>query len=111
MSNDPFFRNVTNKLGPYWKNHPIQRDIAHGGYHAIRGVAWGVGGTFDATKNFVTGKGFQSDYFNKAGDDFKRTGDHWIRGENRNDREHYNKSPARSKFNPIHYTFKNSRDN
>ena len=43
MSNDPFFRGITNKLQPYWKNHPIQRDMAHGGYHAIRGVGWGIG--------------------------------------------------------------------
>jgi hypothetical protein len=29
---------------------------------------------------------------------------------NRNDREHYNKSPARSIFDPRHYTFKNCRE-
>ena len=109
MSNDPFFRGVTNKLKPYWKNHPIQRDIAHGTYHAIRGVGWGVGGTVQAAGNAVKGKGFKSNCFDKAKKDFKRTGDHWIRGENRNDRKNYNKSPKRSVVDPRHYTFKDCR--
>ena len=109
MSNDPFFRGVTNKLKPYWKNHPIQRDIAHGTYHAIRGVGWGVGGTVQATGNAVKGKGFKSNCFDKAKKDFKRTGDHWVRGENRNDRKNYNKSPKRSVVDPRHYTFKDCR--
>lgn len=92
MSNDPFGRAVTNLLDPYWKDHPIQRDLVHGGYHLIRGIIWALLWKKD-----------------KADADFQRTNDHWIRGENRNNREAYNLSPSRSKWNPIHYTFKNCR--
>ena len=110
MSNDPIWRTITNALNGYWKNHPIQLDLVHGTYHVGAGTFWGALGVVDATKNLVTFKGFQSDCFNKAGKDFKRTHDHWIKGENRNDRINYNKSPARSKLDPRHYTFTNCRE-
>ena len=84
MSNDPVGRAITNSLSGYWKDHPIQRDMVHGAYHAIRGVGWAVPGIFSESCR------------QKAAADFKRVDDHWFKGENRNDREHYNPSPGKS---------------
>lgn len=95
MSNDPFGRKITEMLEPHWKNHPGQRDAVHGAYHAGAGCFWGAAGAVEGAFNFVQGKGFTTDKFDKAGKDFQRCHDHWVKGENRNDRENYNPSPGK----------------
>ena len=84
MSNNPFLRDITNSLNDHWKDHPGQRDFFHGTYHLIEGVKWSIGGIFSKSCR------------EKAAADFQRAHDHLIDGENRNDREHYNRSPGKS---------------
>ena len=92
MSNDRVGRYITTKLNGHWKNHPGQRDFVHGTYHAAAGTMHGGIGALLAlggnknTANFA---------FDRARKDFIRTHDHWIKGENRNNRTDYNPSPPR----------------
>ena len=92
MSNDPFGRSITNALNGYWKNHPGQRDFVHGTYHQGASIFWQGMGHVNKLANNNRGA---SACFNRAAQDAKRRDDHWIRGENRNDRAHYNPSPEK----------------
>ena len=97
MSNDPFGRALTNRLNGYWVNHPGQRDFVHGTYHQGANLFWqGMGVTQFFAQNRMEDKRRMVAYcLNRARQDAKRRDDHWIRGENRNDRIHYNPSPEK----------------
>ena len=94
MSNDPVGRKITTKLNPYWKNHPGQRDAVHGTYHlGAAGAQVGAYSALPLPLKVAVGQKL----IKGAKKDLKRCHDHWVKGENRNDRVHYNKSPRRKK--------------
>ena len=100
MSNSPRGRNITNKLQPYWKDHPGQRDFVHGSYHLIRGIQHSVNATsgasdmidmfYDDPKMINSAMKYKENEFKMADRDFARAKSHIIDGENRNDHINYN---------------------
>ena len=92
MSDIKCLRRLTTNMRPYWKNHPRQRDIVHGSFHAAAGTFHAGCGSLIA----LGGNRNTARYaFERARADFKRTHDHWIKGENRNNFRDYNPSPPR----------------
>ena len=95
MSNDRLGRFITNSLNGYWKNHPGQRDYVHGSYHQMANYFWQGAALSQlcSSSNLEDKKKSIAYCFDRARRDRDRRDDHWIRGENRNDRQNYNPSP------------------
>ena len=100
MSNSPRGRKITSNLQPYWKNHPLQRDIVHGSYHLMRGIQHSVNATngvsdtidmfYDDPEMINAAMNYRNKEFDMANKDFDRAKSHIIDGENRNDKINYN---------------------
>ena len=97
MTDDPLGRCISRSLNGYWKNHPGQRDYVHGTYHQTANLFWqGASLAQLCSSNKIEDKRRNIAYcFDRARRDRDRRDDHWIRGENRNDRVNYNSSPNR----------------
>ena len=99
MSNSPRGRRITNNLQPYWKDHPWQRDMVHGGYHLLKGIKHYANamGAHDAIDMFYddpeiinAAMDYRRSEMDMGDKDFARAKSHIIDGENRNDSVNYN---------------------